>query len=155
MLAHLRRIAADPQSKIWCFDMDAASVPTGAIPEPPDICFIDGEHTSAAALTDFQFCLSVCAPNAAICFHDDWVIQYGISDAMRLLQRRGIPFSARKLGGVTFGIFLRACPAAEDPGVAKHLHDVDRWFDTVTRLAMLPRRLQTVLWAVISRLYDA
>jgi hypothetical protein len=85
-----------------------------AIPVPPDFCFIDGEHTHAAVLSDFKFCLSVCAPNAAICFHDDHITYVALEEALMILRRSDIPFTARKLGGGTFGIFLRDCAAAND-----------------------------------------
>jgi hypothetical protein len=74
MLENLRDIEPNQVSKIVCFDKDASDVHSSDIPEPPSFCFIDGEHTRAAALSDFEFCLGVCSPDAAICFHDAHVV---------------------------------------------------------------------------------
>jgi hypothetical protein len=127
MLDQLRRVAPDELGKVICFDADAKDIPAGAIAVAPDFCLIDGEHTYAAALSDFEFCLDICAPNAAICFHDDFIIYDALGAVIALLRRRGIPFSARKLEGVTFGIFLRDCNAVNDPFIRSRSSDGLRW----------------------------
>jgi hypothetical protein len=115
MLANLATVAPNSLDKLLCFDSDARDVDPHRIAHPPDFCFIDGEHTHSAVLSDFQFCLSVCSPDAAICFHDDHVIWKALRLILADLRRRKIPFVARKLEGAVFAIFLRACPAATDP----------------------------------------
>jgi hypothetical protein len=62
MLDHLRRIARHELSKVICFDADAKDVAPHAIPRRPDFCFIDGEHTHAAALSDFESALTSVPP---------------------------------------------------------------------------------------------
>jgi hypothetical protein len=127
MLDNLRRVAPGRLERIECFDADASDIDPAAIAAPPDFCFIDGEHTRAAVVSDFAFCLRVCGPDAAICFHDDQVIAPAILRIVSDLKARGVPFVARKLPGVTFGIFLRDCPAARDPFVVERSHEGVRW----------------------------
>jgi hypothetical protein len=126
MLDNLRRVSPDQVDKITCFDADAREIDPSSIPRA-DFCFIDGEHTYNAVLSDFAFCLSVCAPNAAICFHDDNVIARALWDIVSDLRRKGIPFTPCKLTGQTFGIFLRDCPAVQDPYVSAHSPSTRLW----------------------------
>jgi hypothetical protein len=106
MLANLRRIDPHQVSKIVCFDSDAKEVDPQLISEGPDLCFIDGEHTKAAVLSDSDFCLRVCAPNAIIYFHDDAVIYPALDKILRSLNERQTRHCAFKLQGVTFAIAL-------------------------------------------------
>jgi hypothetical protein len=118
MLENLRAIDAEQVAKVICFDSDACDVPKTAIAEPPDICLIDGEHTAAAVISDFRFCLSVCAADAVICFHDANVIHRAIGQIVADLTRERRVFTALKLGGLTFAIGCGECPALSDPAVA-------------------------------------
>lgn len=127
MLDNLRRIAPEQLGKVTCFDADASEIDPQKIELPPTFCFIDGEHTEPAVLSDFEFCLKVCADDAAICFHDDKIIHPALGSILSSLRTRGIPFTARKLTGVTFGIFLRKCPVAHDPYVLSHSTDAALW----------------------------
>lgn len=152
MLDNLRRVAPDKIAKVICYDADAKDVDPYTLPGPPDFCFIDGEHTHAAVLSDFQFCLSVCARNAAICLHDDWIIYNALAAALTVLRRRDVPFTARKLVGHTFGIFLRDCGAASDPYVRGHSHDGLRWIRRRKIAALVPVRLRPALRSLAKRL---
>ena len=58
MLDNLRRIAPDRLDKLVCFNSDAKDVERDKLPTAADFCFIDGEHTRAAVVSDFEFCLS-------------------------------------------------------------------------------------------------
>ena len=127
MVDNLRRLSVQEVGKLTCFDGDASAINRQAITAPPDFCFIDGEHTRAAVLSDFEWCLDVCAADAAICFHDDNVIHPALETIMSRLHRQGISCTARKLSGVTFGIFLRNCPAARDPYILSHSSDGAWW----------------------------
>lgn len=115
MMDNLRKVTPNNLDKIICFDCDSKDIDTSLIPEPPDYCFIDGEHTRTAVLSDFEFCLRVCAPNAVICFHDAAVIRGALEEILSSLRGRGITFDARFLDGTTFGIFLGNNVAANDP----------------------------------------
>src|SRR5262249_55476682 len=136
-------------SKVICYDADAKDVDPRAIPGPPDFCFIDGEHTHTSVLSDFEFCLSVCVRNAAICFHDDSIIYDVLESAMMMLHRRHIQFTALKLDGETFGIFLRDCVAANDPYLRGSSQDVVRWIRGRRLRALLPGWLRSALRPVV------
>jgi len=114
MLETLRRVAPDGMGKLRCYDSDASGVDPAAVHERADFCFIDGEHTHAAVLSDFEACLRLSGPNAAICFHDAYVVDRALASILSSLGDRGISFDTRKLGGSTFGIFLVECPARSD-----------------------------------------
>jgi hypothetical protein len=152
MLENLGKIAPCELSKITCIDADARDVNPNLIPEPADFCFIDAEHTRAAVLSDFEFCLGVCTPDAAICFHDALTVRSAVRDIQSSLARRGIPFTAWRLDGGTFGIFLRGCAAVNDPflrGCFVDGYDWDRamrvWWLIPTWLRSLTRRVYRVL----------
>jgi hypothetical protein len=153
MMASLGRLSPDGVKKVHCFESDAAALTPEEIGGAPAMCFIDGEHTTRAALSDFHFCLSVCAPDAVICFHDDWIVRDAIAEAMRLLDERRIPFTPRKLGGVTFGLFLRTSAAAGDEGVGARAYDAHRWSVLAQTVGRMPRSIQPLLWAVLARAY--
>lgn len=106
MLRNLRELAPQAVSKVLCFDSDARDIDPARLPRPADLCFIDGEHTRAAVVSDFEFCLRVSAPQAVICFHDDDVIYAGILEIERSLHRRRLPFVSLKLQGLTYAIGL-------------------------------------------------
>lgn len=106
MLANLRRIDPDQVSKIVSFDSDARDVDPELISEAPDLCFIDGEHTKASALSDFDFCLRVCSPNAIIYFHDDNIVYPALGEILRSLAERQVRHAAFKLQLITFAIAL-------------------------------------------------
>jgi hypothetical protein len=155
MLENLRQVAPDQVSKVICFDSDAKDVDPRAIPEPPDFCFIDGEHTCTAVLSDFEFCLSVCAQNAAICFHDDFINYDALESALVMLRHRDIPFTALKLGGITFGIFLRDCIAGNDPYLRGSSQDAVHWIRGRRLRALLPGWLRSALRPVIRRFHSS
>jgi hypothetical protein len=127
MLDNLRSVAPDSPSKLRCFDADASQVDPATIVERADFCFIDAEHTHAAVLSDFQACLRLCTPDAAIGFHDAFVVHRAIAAILEGLRKDGVSFDARKLGGSTFAIFLRNCPARTDARVRAASRDGASW----------------------------
>jgi len=127
MVENLRRVAPEELGKLSCHDSDTKGIQPNSLHDLPDFCFIDGEHTYAAVLADFEFCLSVSAPNVTICFHDDYIIWKALRVILASLRQRGIPFTASKLDGTTFGIFLRASPAAKDPYIRACSRGGFRW----------------------------
>ena len=98
MLQILRDIAPDQVSKITCFDSDARDVKQSLITPRPHLLFIDGEHTAHAAVADFEFCLSVCAPGAVICFHDAHIVHKGLKQIRHSLVERKMKFESGILG---------------------------------------------------------
>lgn len=148
MLAKLRGVPGGDVDKIICFDAKAEDVDPRQLPARPDFCFIDGEHTHAAVLGDFRWCLEACSPNAAVCFHDGWIVARALQSIVGELRRRGVPFVARKLTGSVFAIFLGECPARNDSSIETHSEDADRWL----RRWVLLWRLRECLPHAVERL---
>jgi Methyltransferase domain len=93
--------------KVQVFDCDVRAIDPSAIDERPRLCFIDGEHTNAAVLRDFNFCLEVCEIDAVIAFHDAGIVFRGIREIKRELAARSIQFEGLMLGGCVYAILLR------------------------------------------------
>lgn len=74
MLTNLSQVSPERLNELTCFDCDARDVDVANLPGKADFCFIDGEHTDAAAMTDFEFFLRACQPHAVIAFHDDYAV---------------------------------------------------------------------------------
>jgi hypothetical protein len=127
MLSNLRSVAPGRVGILTCFDADTRGMDPGAVKQPPHLCFIDGEHTRPAVLSDFEFCLRVGAPDVAICFHDDAVIYPALEEILCSLADRAVPHIALKLGGDTFGIFLRGCRVPDDDLVKGIGSDGRKW----------------------------
>ena len=128
MMQYLRKVDPAGVSKVTTFETDANSIDPSKISEPPKFCFIDGEHTRAAAISDFEFCLRICDPDAAICFHDARIIHSGLIDILDSLKSRNVQFVARRLSGDSFGIFLRNCPAGTDKFILKNSSEPEPFF---------------------------
>jgi hypothetical protein len=139
MLQNLRAVDPNQITKIKCFDSDSRGVDPTLIEQRPDICFIDGEHTSDAVVSDFEFCLKVCASNAAICFHDDNIIYPALSDIEHTLRTRNIPFAALKLLDTTYLIALRDSPVCQDYSI-RNLATDGRRYVRQRKLARLVKR---------------
>jgi hypothetical protein len=114
MLENLRRIDSTQTPKITCFDCDASEVDSTVMEPPPDICFIDGEHTYSAVLSDFEFCLKVVSSNGVICFHDCWFLAPILSVIEKSLRVRSVPFASFKMMDDTYAIALANCPVIYD-----------------------------------------
>jgi len=126
MFQNLRQLG--PLDRLVTFESDARNVDRARIAEPPTFCFIDGQHTVEAVLSDFAFCMAVCHPNAAIAFHDAPLVMPALRKITADLRRRRVPFVTRKvLDAATFVVFLRDCAARGDAFFAEHAEDGSRW----------------------------
>lgn len=116
MLHLLRQQDRRGTDKIECFDQDASEIDRARITEPPDLCFIDGEHTDRAVLSDFAFCLKVCRPDAVIVFHDAARVHRGLRTIQRThdTHLRGL-----RLRGSVYAILLGDNPAADEPEIRR------------------------------------
>lgn len=114
MLENLRKVDKSQTSKIVCFDNDAKDVDQQLVVHRPNLCFIDGEHTTAAVLSDFDFCMRVSQKEATIYFHDASIIYPAIVEIIRGLKRQKIAFRPLKLDGDTFAIVLGESPVLQD-----------------------------------------
>jgi hypothetical protein len=129
MLRNLRRIDEHATAKVVPFDTDAQDIDRSRIDQPPNLCFIDGEHTTDAVLSDFEFCRAVAARDAVLYFHDDNIIRPAIDEVVRRLGDAGIAFLPLKLGGVTFAIALGEPPLLGDdflPDLERHARRLGR-----------------------------
>jgi hypothetical protein len=127
MILNLVLVSAESIHKVVTFDGDAGDLDPQLIDEPPDFCFIDGEHSIGAVLSDFEFCFRVVDPDGVICFHDAGLVAPAIARIIRTLDEREIHFVARKPGGATFGIFLGRCRAASDDRVRALARNGRHW----------------------------
>ena len=113
MLDLLKQVAPDGIEKIECFDSDARDIDPGLIKDPPNLCFVDGEHTNRAVVSDFQFCFSVCVPNAVIAFHDAHIVQGGIQAIVGELRKGQVAFKDYRLDDTVYAIALGQAEAKE------------------------------------------
>ena len=70
MLRFLELVPGADLGKLHTFDASTEQLAPEDVPAPPRLCFIDGEHTVAAALRDARFCRTVMADEGVIVFHD-------------------------------------------------------------------------------------
>jgi hypothetical protein len=96
--------------KVECIDGDTKSISPWCINDAPNLCFIDGEHTPAAVLADFDFCLKVCAVGAAIVFHDAQIVFRGLRSVVSELKKARREFSPQALSDAVYVIHLDASP---------------------------------------------
>ena len=152
MLDNLRRVAPEDMDKLTCFATDALCIPAGGIAEPPDVCFIDGKHTDQAVLSDFAFCLRVCAHDAVIVFHDAGATRSGIKRCLRLLKQSGRIYVAHKLPGDTFIVALWGSPVGSDLRVRRMAVAVrgERWLWTAGVSGRARRRVPPALRPVFA-----
>lgn len=128
MLNNLRELAPDRVDRIATFDLASTAVDTRRITERPNLCFIDGEHTTAAVLADADFCLRVGTPDSAIVFHDAPVVWRAVRRVLRQLKRRGTDAEALVLGGTVLAIALGASPLRTDRAVLAMRRSTARYF---------------------------
>lgn len=95
----------DKLGKLQTFDLDARQVPQ--LTHAPDMCFIDGEHTDAAVLSDVESCLRLGARTGVFAFDDAHIVFRGYARALDLLTSVGIAHRAyllpRKIGIIEIG----------------------------------------------------
>ena len=123
MLENLRAIAPGSVAKVQCIEASTPRIDASAIADPPDICFIDGEHTAKAVADDFRFCRNVLADNGIILFHDSNVVFDGIQAILDDLTRERVVFSACVLPFSLFVLELGGDRIRTDPIVHPLLLD--------------------------------
>lgn len=112
MLDLLAEVSEEGLGKIVCFDQDARYIDPRGVDPAPHLCFIDGEHTNEAVISDFAFCFKVSAPDAVIAFHDSGLVSRGIKTIKKWLHRRGASFRGLKLDGSVYALCLGASAGA-------------------------------------------
>lgn len=108
MLSLLSEVSPDI-AKIKTFDMDASEVDKREINPKPQFCFIDGEHTDRAVISDFEFCRRVLDRSGVIVFDDAHIVFGGLSKVIERLKYEQVSFRAyplpQKLFVIEFGDF--------------------------------------------------
>lgn len=115
MLDNLAAIDAAQVGKVICLDSDAKDVSVERIAPAPHLAFIDGEHTHAAVMSDFEFCLRVIHRDGVILFHDFGAIHTAILEICRGLTRQRRRYLPLRMDGSIFGIFFDPAILNSDP----------------------------------------
>jgi len=121
MLEKLRTVAPEKMDKIVTIDGDSRSIDPAEIKEKIDLCFIDGEHTDEAVLSDFKFCLDVLNENGCIVFHDAQITYNGIASCVAHLEQIGVAFHAYCLPSIVFVIEVGDFPIHNEPAIFERL----------------------------------
>jgi len=121
MLDLLAEVA--PTDKIRTIDGDTRQLSPGQIEEKMQLCFIDGEHTDEAVVSDFKFCLEVLDENGAITFHDLAITYNAIAACVEHLQNNGIKFHAYGLPDIVFVIEIGDFPLHQSKAIMEKLID--------------------------------
>jgi len=87
MLEGLSSLPDSDLTKVKTFERGTDELPVANLQIHPRLCFVDAEHTRAAALRDALFCLEATTPDGVIAFHDSNVVMPGIEDFLAGLDR--------------------------------------------------------------------
>ena len=128
MMRLLSEVAPGQLDKIVTIDAGAADIKPDSIKPKPDICFIDGEHTNAAALVDFEFCNAVLADDGVVVFHDSNLVYRGIQRIIAELRRTRVKHTPMKLGGTVLIIAFGNSAVASDPYIRSVTSSVRYYF---------------------------
>lgn len=121
MLEHLKKVAEDKLYKLETIDGDTRQMQSYRIEEKIQFCFIDGEHTDEAVVSDFNFCLDVLDENGIIAFHDAQITYNGIAECVRSLEESGRKFRAYSLPHIVFVIEVGDFPIHKNPVILEFL----------------------------------
>lgn len=150
MVAGLRAALGDAGvSKLTCVERDAADVSLGDLPERPRLCFIDGEHTDRAVLSDFQSCLRFLPTDGGVVAFDDvHVIFRGYAACIELLKSKGVAYRAYVLPEKIGVIELGATSLVSSPALLDRIADagaflalaqeLGRYRDAILAIARVP-----------------
>lgn len=115
MMEHLKKVAPEKIEKILTIDGDTREINASEVEDKIQLCFIDGEHTDAAVVSDFKFCLKVLDENGVIFFHDAQITYNGIAECVKFLENSGRKFRAYNLPHVVFVLEIGDFPAHQNP----------------------------------------
>jgi hypothetical protein len=118
MLEGLAAVPDADLTKVTTFERGTDELPVGELPTRPGFCFVDAEHTRAAALRDARFCLEATTPDGVIAFHDSNVVMPGIEDFIAGLDR---PHHAFQMPDSVFVIELGEARLWDTPYVQRAL----------------------------------
>ena len=121
MIENLRELAPEKVEKIVTIDGDTRTIDPSEIKDKIELCFVDGEHTDAAVLSDFKFCLKVLEKDGAIVFHDAQITYNGIAECIKLLQERSVVFKAYVLPHIVFVVEIGDFPLYKHARIMERL----------------------------------
>lgn len=142
------------QQKLTTFDIDASEVDRRDIDEAPDFCFIDGEHTDKALISDFRFCQSVAGPDVVIATHDSNIVVNGIQAIKDQLDADQVPYAGFKLGGSIYAFVLGSQTNVWQQYLADILQD-EAYFVRSSRFYLNRQRREANLakWPLLKLVY--
>jgi predicted O-methyltransferase YrrM len=115
MIEQLKKVAPDKLEKLSTIDGDTREIKTMEVADKIQLCFIDGEHTDTAVISDFKFCLDVLDENGVIVFHDAQITYNGIAECVKFLEGSGRKFRAYSLPHVVFVLEVGDFPIHRNP----------------------------------------
>lgn len=121
MLDNLRSVAPAEIEKVTTIDGDTRAISTSEIKDKIHLCYIDGEHTDEAVMSDFKFCCDVLSENGAILFDDANIIYNGIADCLAYLKQRSVKFRAYNLPDKVFVVEIGDFPLHRNTAVTERL----------------------------------
>ncbi len=121
MLQRLRQVAPDEMGKVEAIDGDTQGISPQRFEHSVQLCFIDGEHTDRAVISDFRFCLEMLEGRGAIVLHDAAIVYNGIAECLRQLDNESIAFRAYHLPSVLFVVEIGDFPLHQSPPVMDRL----------------------------------
>jgi hypothetical protein len=121
MIENLTRVAPAQIDKVIAIDGDTRQIKASEIKDEITLCYIDGEHTDEAVLSDFKFCLSVLADHGAILFDDANIIYNGIAECIAHLKEKSVNFRAYSLPDKVFAIEIGDFPMHQNKAILERL----------------------------------
>lgn len=121
MLENLRQIDSEKVKKIVTIDGDTQTIRPSEVKDKIQLCFIDGEHTDTAVVSDFKFCLEVLENDGAIVFHDAQITYNGIAECIKFLQERSVKFKAYVLPHIVFVVEIGDFPLHKHKKIMERL----------------------------------
>lgn len=84
MLEALSQVPGADLGKVATFETTTQAMSPAELPERPDCCFIDGEHSNEAVLADARFCAEALGgAGGVIAFHDWGIVRPAIKSFIR------------------------------------------------------------------------
>jgi hypothetical protein len=123
MLDRLREVDQGQMDKLVCIEGDSRQLDVARIEEPVDLCFIDGEHTDEAVLSDFRFVVDALADSGVIVFHDAQIVYHGLVEVIDDLKASGRPYRAYNLPDYLLVVEIGEAPLHRDGLIAEMLRD--------------------------------
>ena len=121
MMDGLRAVEGGDVGKIVTIDGETSGIDPDSVQEKIHLCFIDGEHTDEAVMSDFKFCLYSLRGVGAVMFHDAQIVYNGIQDCLDLLDRDGVGYHAYALPNAVFVIEVGDFPIHSHPRIQELL----------------------------------